>query len=208
MNKHKLHHILAKIKPISYWYFFIAFLISGSVAIYALRQNNLHAISLRNKLLQVDKANGNTSLALNNLRKYIYSHMNTNLASGPNAIYPPIQLKYTYQRLEAAQNASVNTSNAQVYSDAEAYCQKLIPDGFSGRGRVPCIESYVTTHGSSAQPISPALYEFDFVSPFWSPDLAGWSLLVSFLFFVLFVARFGLEKWLNYRLKPAPKEDD
>jgi len=201
MNNHKLHHLLTKIKPISYWYFFIAFIISGSIAIGALRHNNLEAVSLRNQLIQVDKNNGNVSAALNNLRVYIYAHMNTNLASGPNAIYPPIQLKYTYQRLEDAEQASVNTSNTQIYTDAENYCQQLIPNGFSGRGRVPCIESYVSTHGTKATPIPPGLYEFDFVSPFWSPDLAGWSIIATIIFLVLFITRFALEKWLNYRLK-------
>lgn len=201
MNKRKIHQIWVKVKPISYWYFFIAFVICASVAVVALRNNNLTAISQRNQLLQVDKQNGNVALALNNLRKYVYSHMNTNLASGPNAIYPPIQLKYTYQRLETAALSSSNASNTQIYTDAENYCQQLIPNGFSGRGRVPCIESYVTTHGSKAQSIPVGLYEFDFVSPFWSPDLAGWSIVFTFTFFIMFIARLGLEKWLQYRLK-------
>lgn len=201
MHKRKLHQIWVKIKPINYWYFFAAFIISASVAAIALRENNLTAVNLRNKLIQVDKQDGNVSLALNNLREYIYSHMNTNLASGPNTIYPPIQLKYTYQRLEDAEQAKVNAANAVVYTDAENYCQILIPNGFSGRGRVPCIENYVTTHGEQVQPIPPGLYEFDFVSPFWSPDLAGWSILISIIFLALFIVRFSLEKWLQYQLK-------
>ncbi len=201
MHKRKIHQILVKLKPISYWYFLVAFIISASVAVISLRNNNLTAIKLRNNLLQVDKQDGNVSLALNNLRKYMYSHMNSSLASGPNAIYPPIQLKYTYQRLQTAQSASVNASNTQIYTNAENYCQQLIPDGFSGRGRVPCIENYVSNHGSKAQQIPVGLYEFDFVSPKWSPDLAGWSIVISFIFLVLFVARFTLEKWLKLRLK-------
>jgi hypothetical protein len=201
MDKRTLHHVWVKIKPISYWYLLVAFIISASVAAIALRDNNLTAIKLRNNLTQVDKDDGNVSAALNKLRMYVYSHMNTNLASGPDAIYPPIQLKYTYQRLETAAQANANTVNSQVYSAAEVYCQQLIPTGFSGRGRVPCIENYVTSHGVKTQAIPAALYEFDFVSPFWSPDLAGWSLVVSFIFLLLFIARFTLEKWLKHNLK-------
>jgi len=201
MHKRKLHHIWVKIKPISYWYFLIAFIISASVAVVALRNNNLTAISLRNHLSTVDQQDGNVSLALNNLRQYIYGHMNTNLASGPNAIYPPIQLKYTYQRLLAADQTGPNASNTQIYTDAENYCQQAIPNGFSGRGRVPCIENYVTTHAPVTQTIPAALYEFDFISPFWSPDLAGWSIVISIIFLILFIVRFSLEKWLNRRLK-------
>ena len=201
MQKRKLHHIWTKIKPISYWYFLIGFIIFGLIAVFALRSNNETAISLRNKLYTVDQQNGDVSTALNNLRQYIYSHMNTNLASGPDAIYPPIQLKYTYQRLLAAEQSSANSSNTQIYTDAENYCQQAIPNGFSGRGRVPCIENYVTTHGTTAKAIPAALYEFDFVSPIWSPDLAGWSIVFCFIFLILFLARFSLEKWLSHKLK-------
>ena len=201
MQKRKLHHIWTKIKPISYWYFLIGFIIFGLIAVFALRSNNETAISLRNKLYTVDQQNGDVSTALNNLRQYIYSHMNTNLASGPDAIYPPIQLKYTYQRLLAAEQSSANSTNTQIYTDAENYCQQAIPNGFSGRGRVPCIENYVTTHGTTAKAIPAALYEFDFVSPIWSPDLAGWSIVFCFIFLILFLARFSLEKWLSHKLK-------
>lgn len=201
MHKRKSHQIWAKIKPISYWYFLIAFIIFGVIAVVALRDNNLNAIKLRNTLYSVDKQDGNVSLALNNLRSYVYSHMNTNLASGPDSIYPPIQLKYTYQRLLASENSSSNETNTQIYTDAENYCQATVPNGFSGRYRVPCIESYVSSHSIKAQTIPAALYEFDFISPFWSPDLAGWSLVLSFIFFVLFIIRFTLEKWLKHNLK-------
>lgn len=201
MHKRKLHNIWVKIKPVSYWYFLVSFLISVSVAVIALRDNNLSVIKLRTQLYSVDQQNGNVSGALNNLRQYVYSHMNSNLASGPDSIYPPIQLKYTYQRLVNAQAASVNAENSKIYTDAEYYCQQLIPIGFSGGYRITCIEGYVTSHGATATPIPAALYEFDFVSPFWSPDLAGWSLVVSFIFLMLLVARFTLEKWLKHRLK-------
>lgn len=203
MHKRAIHHFLKRIKPISYWYFLACFLICGTVAVVALRHNNETAISLRNQLLRVDQENGNVNQALNTLRHYIYSNMNTNLASGPDAIYPPIQLKYTYQRLVQAQTAQVSAVNSQIYTNAENYCQQLIPTGFSGRYRISCIDSYVTSHGASAQPIPAALYEFDFISPFWSPDLAGWSILASVLFFLLFIIRFGLEKWLKHRLKES-----
>lgn len=200
MHKRKPHHVWVKIRRISYWYLLIAFVISGSVAIVALRNNNLTAIRLRNQLYTVDQKDGNVAAALNTLRQYVYSHMNTNLASGPNSIYPPIQLKYTYQRLEAAEQAAVNAENSQIYTDAENYCQQLIPNGFSGRGRVPCIETYVTSHGTT-QSIPPALYEFDFISPFWSPDLAGWSVVASLIFLLLFIARFLSGRWLKHSLK-------
>jgi hypothetical protein len=204
MEKRKLRHIWKIFKPISYWYFFLAFLICTTTAAFALRHNNLTAVYLRNQLLQVDEHDGNTTAALNKLRGYIYSHMNTNLASGSNTIYPPIQLKYTYQRLLSAEQAEVNAGNTNLYTDAENYCQTVIPEGtsnFLGGPRVPCVENYVTTNGAKITPIPVGLYEFDFASPFWSPDLAGWSIVASFIFLLLFLARFIAERWFRYRLK-------
>lgn len=189
--------------PISHWYFLAGFLICSTVAVMALRDNNLTAINLRNQVLAADKADGNVAGSLNTLRQYVYSHMNTNLASGPNSIYPPIQLKYTYQRLENAQQSQVSASNSQIYTDAENYCQSLIPVDFSGRTRVPCIQYYVTTHEGQNQTIPAALYEYDFVSPFWSPDLAGWSIVASVIFLILFAVRLFLEKWVNHRRRES-----
>src|SRR3990167_5612679 len=54
MNKRKLHHIWTKIRPISPWYFLAIALVSGVVFIFAYRHNNVVALDLRDKVLQVD----------------------------------------------------------------------------------------------------------------------------------------------------------
>ncbi len=196
MNKRKLHHLWVKLRPVSYWYFLILCLVSLSFGILALRQNNLAALRLRDKVIAVDKQNGDVEAALRELRSFIYGHMNAGLGKGPTAIKPPIQLKYRYERLLAAEKARVSAQNEKIYTDAQAYCEQHIPAGLSGGGRVPCIQQYVSEHGIKEQPINDALYKYDFVSPIWSPDLAGFSLLFSGVFLLLFIARFSLDKWL------------
>jgi hypothetical protein len=42
--------------------------------------------------------------------------------------------------------------------------------------------------------IPEALYKFAFVSPRWSPDLAGWSMLVSLLSAVAFIVTFTVHQ--------------
>lgn len=148
-------------------------------------------IILRNQVYATDQSGGDVSTALNNLREFVYSHMNTNLSSGGNAIKPSIQLKYTYERLESAAQQQAN--NAGLYTDAENYCQAQIPASVSvsGRGRISCVQDYILSHGGQqAASIPAALYEFDFASPSWSPDLAGWSMVASGLFFVVFIIKF------------------
>jgi hypothetical protein len=187
MDKRHLHHIWTKIRWIKPWYILVLLVIATSVCIYSLRQNNLQMVRLRSAVYTADKNNTDVGTALGALQAFVTTHMNTNLASGPNAPYPPIQLEYTYSRLEAANTQSASNTNQALYTNAENYCQQAIPNGFSGRYRVSCIEEYITSHGVAVQTIPASLYEFSFLSPRWSPDLAGWSLLISIILAIFFV---------------------
>jgi len=188
MSKNKL----TAIKPV---YFFSIFLISSVVCVWALRANNQQMIKLRDAVYVADKNNTDVSQPLKELQAYVTTHMNTNLSSGPNAPYPPIQLKYTYDRLVKANGQAVTEANNKIYSEAQKYCEQQNSADFSGRNRIPCIEQYVKTR-QSEQPakISDSLYKFSFLSPRWSPDLAGWSLVVAILSFTLFVTSLVYKK--------------
>jgi hypothetical protein len=127
--------------------------------------------------------------------------MNTNLSSGNNAIKPPIQLKYTYERLAAEAEKQANDDG--LYTQAANYCQEKIPASvsISGRGRIDCVQDYILSHGGKrAAAIPTALYQFDFVSPSWSPDLAGWSVVLCVLLFFLATAKLIHGKLLRNRL--------
>jgi hypothetical protein len=170
-------------------------LISALVGILALRHNNVRMVQLRDGVYAADRGSGNVNTALNNLRQYVYAHMNTNLSSGNNNIKPPIQLKYTYQRLYDARLEQVQAANQQTYTDAQFYCHTHA-DQNSVSAQQGCIQNYAVNHGVSEANINiPAgLYEFDFASPTWSPDLAGWSLVFSVVFLIAFLAKAGLTR--------------
>lgn len=197
MNKRYLHHIWRYFRKAKAWYFLAVMLASGLIAVFALRANNQHMVQLRAAVYQADKDDKNVTQALNDLRSYVYAHMNTNLVSGADAVYPPIQLKYTYDRLVTAESTRTAAVNTQVYTAAQTYCQQLYPDSFSGGPRVPCITDYVNTHGTKSQPIPDGLYKFSFVSPAWSPDLAGWSLVVAVLDVGLFLLALVVQYWFK-----------
>jgi hypothetical protein len=192
---HKIMAVSAK----TWLYLFLA---TAIICVLALRHNNQTMANLRDDVYAADKSSGDVNTALNKLRAYVYAHMNTNLSSGGNNIKPPIQLKYTYQRLYDAQANQVQSANQQIYTDAELYCQS-INKAYFGTTRVPCVQNYVINHGIKAASINiPAgLYEFDFVSPAWSPDLAGFSLAASFIFLAAFLLRGGRDK-LRHKKSP------
>ncbi|HTE58677.1 MAG TPA: hypothetical protein VK694_08130 [Verrucomicrobiae bacterium] len=198
-SKRHLHHWLVRLRPYGVGYFVAAFLVLGVVALFALRQNNLGAVRLRDQLLEVDKQNGDVEAALGKLREYMYSHMNAQL-SNDTGIYPPIQLKYTYERLSAAEKQRVQTANQKIYNDAQKTCEALVPNGLSGSGRIPCIQQYVDTKGQKEQSVPDALYKFDFVSPAWSPDLAGFLVVLAFMALILLIARIAAALWLRASL--------
>lgn len=148
--------------------------------------NSNGAVERFEALKAADGAGGDVSAALNELRSYIYAHMNTEIG-GPNGIYPPIQLRGTYERLVAAEAKRVQETNDQLYVEAQAFCEAG-NQGFSGRNRIECQEQYVDANGAKPREVEEALYKYDFVSPRWSPDLAGFSLAAMILFGLITIA--------------------
>lgn len=183
-NLSKLWHWFGHLRP---WHFMIPTIIFGSICLYALRANNEQMVVLREAVYTADRENGDVEGAIRDLREHIYAHMNTSLTSGNNAVHPPIQLKYTYERAQAAQQAQLGPGNAALYHDAQVYCEAQNAD-MPAADLVACFENYAASRGVQLASIPDALYKFDFSSAKWSPDLAGWTLVLTILSAVLFVA--------------------
>jgi hypothetical protein len=201
MGKTKKHSKIYKtFKKFNLRILIVLFIFFVCLSIYGLRQNNLTMISLKNQLMTADKDDGNVNGDLNKLRSYIYNHMNTSPSTG-HGIYPPIQLKYTYQRLLAQAQAQITAQNAQLYNQAVSYCNSIEPnataDEDSLRQLASCEEDHYIAQPLASAYVSPALYEFDFISPLWSPDLAGYSILISIALLIAIVAIFIFEKFIN-----------
>ncbi len=201
MSKRKLHHVYKKMRGLNHWYFLAGFVFFSLLFIQQYRQNNIQMIALRDAVFRADETNVDLEQSLYRLRAYVYSHMNTDLTSSSTAIKPPIQLKYQYERLVAAEKARVDAIIGQVRTEAQAICEQRFPTTANVTGREPCIQGILEEKKAKAQPIAKELYQFDFLSPRWSPDLAGWSLVFAILFFLIFIVRFILEKWLRHKLR-------
>jgi len=198
MKKTKTHIIPKKRKNFLLWFFLVMALLFSGLSAYGLRSNNLKAIELRDALLETDKANGDIEGSLRTLRSYIYSHMNTNLSSGTNLQFP-IQLKYRYERLVAAEKARADEVNKKIYADAQSYCEQKFGGASLKDQRVPCVQQYVSENSVKEQNIADDLYKFSFVAPVWSPDLAGFSLVLAVLFFCLFISEIVLRHIIKLR---------
>jgi len=178
MNKRHLHHVWRLYRRLKPWYFIVAVVVFGVISLVALRHNNEQMVRLRDAVYTADQKNGDVEGAMRNLRQYIYGHMNTSLSSGPNAVHPPIQLKYTYERLQQAQESVLGRGNSALYNEAQAYCDTQTS---LGSEVISCIQQYASSHGGQLTAIPDSLYKFDFTAAKWSPDLAGWSLVLAVL---------------------------
>lgn len=180
--------VASKLFRVPYGVFLALVIISALLAVFAMRANNQKMVELRSAVYTADEKGGDVNMALNSLQNYVHAHMNTDLSSGGNTIKPPIQLKHTYERLKLAEDQRVKEANSNLYSRAQSYCQIQAPA--PATSRVPCVDNYVASHNATAKTIAPALYQFDFISPSWSPDLAGWSIVVGGLMFIMALLAF------------------
>lgn len=208
MRKGQLRRLYLYLRRAPYWSFLVLAGVLFIISAFSLRANNQKMIELREAVFIADREDGDVETALRRLREHVYAHMNTDLAAGENAIRPPIQLKYRYERLLEAEQAKLQTgSSGDIYTQAQQYCEQRFPSGFSGSNRLPCIREYLDQHGSGQMEeivIPEDLYKFDFASPRWSPDLAGFSLLggvVSLIAFLIFAAgEFILKRQIKRRI--------
>jgi hypothetical protein len=192
MNKRHLHHAWRLYRRAKPSYFLAATIIFGASSLLFLRHNNEQMIHLRDAVYSADQKNGDVEGSLRNLRMYVYGHMNTSLASGPNAVHPPIQLKYTYERLQQTQQNVLGQGNSALYNQAQAYCESQT---VIGSEVISCIQQYAAAHGGQLANIPDSLYKFDFTSAKWSFDIAGWSIVLTLIALLSFLISAPYHWW-------------
>lgn len=185
MERRRLHKIVTS----KLTYVLIIAIFFGLLSIIGLRSNYSTMVDLREAVITADQNDGDVETALAQLRQHVYGHMNTNLSSD-NSIKPPIQLKGRYDRLLANDQANVKAQNAKVADDGAVICGKRFPAGGFNSQRVACIQDYVSANAVKENSVADDLYKFDFVSPRWSPDLAGVSIILFIVFFTIFTFGF------------------
>jgi hypothetical protein len=199
VNKRSIHHALVVLRQLQVKHLVIVLAVLIVLSVFFLRQNNLDMITLRNLVVQADEQNKDLPQAITNLRNYVATHMNTGM--GDRGVY----LEHSYQRAyEAAVTQAVQggTTGATIYRQADEDCQKQFPKGNGFSAYVQCVTDKVGSSGISTGPVTPPssdLYRFNFVSPAWSPDIAGFTLLAAVLLALLLVGRLLLV-WLLYGL--------
>lgn len=183
MNKQTLHKVLTTITHVKTWQLVILLLIGGVLSVSFLRLNNLEMDKRRTAVMEADRLADKeaTQARMVELQRYVSAHMNTSLGKG---FY--LEHEYNRDKADALNVATSDTNpNAAIYQQASIECRNRFQGGVASfrNDYVACVAERVKALSPSSDPTSglnlpkAESYHYNFASPLWSPDLAGFSVL-------------------------------
>lgn len=188
-DKRQIRKSIKNLQRIKTWQLVILLILMMFVAATFLRLNNVGMIQRRDAIHAADEAGDQDAIQARifDLQRFSAAHMNAD--SG--AVY--LQGQYDRDAEKAIQNSSQQSgANATLNAQAEAVCRPRF-SGYSQAYLICFVEELSKHPGSDklpeVKPPNPALYRYSFVSPIWSPDFAGWSVLACIVLVVIIVAR-------------------
>ena len=199
IDKKKTKFRIKRLSQIKTWQLVILLIMSGFISATFLRLNNVGMVERRESVEHADKAGDMVNLQqrLYDLQRYVSTHMNAD----PGKIALDHTYKQMYDRkLKEFEEEIKNQSNNDTVSKVRAVCDARARQGGYGRATtqadpryVSCIneewEKYPAAKVANLQFEAPSTepYYHTFVSPIWSADYAGWSLLVT-IFIAMIIA--------------------
>ena len=218
IDKRKTRFRIKKLSQVKTWQLVVLLIMTGFAAATFLRLNNVGMIERRDAVLAADTADDTIALnqRLYDLQRYVSSHMNAD--PGKIALDNTYKRAYDAKLKEFEANAK-NQSGNDVVAKVRDICDTRAQQGGYGYFSttadpryVACINEewskYPAAQTSSLQFEAPstAPYYHTFVAPAWSPDFAGWSLLVTGLIAFIIVVRLlviiSLKAMLKRRNRP------
>ncbi len=199
MNKRKLHHYWGRVTSVKTWHLIVLVILFAALSLYGLRQNSLGLEPKIQAVITADKNNEDIDVAVNELGDYVVHHMNADLPR-------PIQLEHSYKRAadKAYDLALEDLRSGSLLEEAREVCAQL---GVIVSAGPQCIQDYLDKNWNPQKgtlvvdlPDS-SLFTYNFAAPNWSPDLAGWSIFVTFVLLVAISSRLIAAKIVKNILK-------
>lgn len=188
-DKRRVKKSIKNLQRVKTWQLVVLLLIAVLLSATLLRLNNVGMIERRTAVHNADKQS-DTAAIKNNLyalQRYSAAHM--------NATTGVIALEGEYNRAlqRAVQAAQANdASGNDIYAKADATCKQQY-SGYS-QGYVFCYAAELDKYPAAQQPDEAKLphadlYKHEFVSPFWTPDYAGWSVVICIVIILVIIVR-------------------
>ena len=208
-DKRNVRFRIRRLEQVKTWQLLILFVMFAFITATFLRLNNVSMVERREAVYAADKTDDSVGLAsrLYDLQRFVSAHMNADPGR--------VALVKTYERdnerhKKAYQESSNSTANGDAFQKAEAVCG---PIARSNGWRWPdmrytnCINQELEKiPGGQAvmsefKPLPVEPYYHTFTSPLWSPDFAGWSLIVTVIIGLIIIGRLVVLAILRFILR-------
>ncbi len=189
-DKRHIRKGIRRLQRIKTWQLLILLILAGFLAATFLRLNNIGMIQRRDAVLSADKE-GDVNVIqsrLYDLQRYVFEHANASTGQ--------FYLEHQYRRdAQKAVDAASSDSNpnGNINAKAEAVCRPQY--SVWSPAYVQCFTDELSKYPPSPDPTQNVtlprvdLYKKEYVSPLWSPDFAGWSLVVCAVIVLMIITR-------------------
>lgn len=190
-DKGRIKQDIKNLQRVKTWQLVILLIIVGFIAATFLRLNNIGMVQRREAVINADKV-GDEEATLNrlyDLQRYVASHMNTDLGRG---VFLESSYSRDSQKWQESQYGDANP-NGNIYKKAQDVCAPQ----FSrySRAYLLCTTNELAKYPAAADPATDTskprqeTYIHSFASPLWTPDFAGWSVVVFCVILLLIIIR-------------------
>jgi len=189
-DKRRVQQNIRQLQRVKTWQLLILFLIMAFVAATFLRLDNIGMKQRRDAVLAADNTGDETVIQsrLYDLQRYAATHMN----SGTDTFYLEGEYRRESQRrVDVAKN--YENPNGNIYVKAEAVCKPQFTAW--SEAYVQCFAAQLAKYPPSPDPTQNVtfpdvnLYRYSYDSPLWSPDFAGWSVMVCLVILLMIIVR-------------------
>lgn len=183
-----------RLSQIKTWQLVLLLLLMVFITATFLRLNNIGMIQRREAVLSADKNSTDPTIIqtrLYDLQRYVASHMNADMGT----IYLEGQYKRDSQKaIDAASDDS--NPNGNVFRRAQEICAPRYANlGGYSQAYQQCVVSELESFSPAGNPQSSVTlpkadqYRYSYATPVWSPDFAGFSVLICIAILFLIIAR-------------------
>lgn len=189
-QKGQVHNGIRQLQRIKTWQLLVLLVLFGFVAATFLRLNNIGMVQRRDAVISADKAGDSVAIQerLYDLQRYVTSHMNADMGF----VYLEQQYKRDSQQVIDAASGDGN-QNGNIYKKAQEACAPKFRS--YSQAYLQCTVDYLAQFSPANNPSSVVTlpkadaYRHSYASPLWTPDFAGFSVLVCLLLIVMIVGR-------------------
>lgn len=207
-NKRTVKKGIKQLRRVSTWQLVVLLILTSFISATFLRLNNIGMIQRRDAVLAADHSGDLEALKnrLYDLQRFSAKHMNTSTGG--------FYLEASFTRDKDAYNAQKSDDNSP-HGNIFVKAQEVCAPRFSGwsMAYVQCVDQELAKY-SGTETLEPdgqeprvENYRHSFASPLWSPDFAGFSVLITLGVVIAIIARLvalgvlhGILRWRSREL--------